>query len=164
REAVRGEGHAGGFAAVYPVLRALEEAGRARRGYFVAGLGGAQFALPGAVDRLRARVESRRPQLLVLAAPDPANPYALAPPRPEPGGRRVAGAYVVLIDGRASLYLEKGGRGLVALRPPDGTWEDLSVTALRAALLDTGRLRRLAVERYDLALEPTLRAAGFVPS
>ena len=54
RESVRGEGHAGGFAAVYPVLRAMEEAGRVRRGYFVAGLGGAQFALAGAVDRLRA--------------------------------------------------------------------------------------------------------------
>src|SRR5205807_4757078 len=71
REAVRGEGHPGGFAAVYPVLRAMEEAGRARRGYFVAGLGGAQFALAGAVDRRRARAGRDGPgppKALILAA------------------------------------------------------------------------------------------------
>src|SRR5207248_1258427 len=87
RESVRGEGHAGGFAAVYPVLRAMEEAGRVRRGYFVAGLGGAQFALAGAVDRLRASKPDgpdadadAGPQALVLAATDPANPYGVALP------------------------------------------------------------------------------------
>src|SRR5205807_6524491 len=72
REAVRGEGHAGGFAAVYPVLRAMEESGRARRGYFVAGPGGAQFALAGAVDRLRSRPEDRAVHARARAAPDPA--------------------------------------------------------------------------------------------
>src|SRR5205823_3715680 len=82
RESVRGEGHAGGFAGVYPVLRAMEERGRVRRGYFVAGLGGAQFALPGAVDRLRACRESGT-GTLVLAATDPANPYGVALPWPE---------------------------------------------------------------------------------
>ncbi|MFN2503488.1 MAG: DEAD/DEAH box helicase, partial [Acidimicrobiales bacterium] len=84
REAVRGEGHPGGFSAVYPVLRALEEAGRVRRGYFVAGLGGAQFALPGAVDRLRARPPDEHVAVL-LAATDPANPYGVALPWPQPG-------------------------------------------------------------------------------
>jgi ATP-dependent Lhr-like helicase len=169
REAVRGEGHPGGFAAVYPVLRALEEAGRVRRGYFVAGLGGAQFALPGAVDRLRSRPPDER-QVHVLAATDPANPYGVALPWPAPEGgeagsrpRRVAGAFVVLLDGTASLYLERGGRGLVALRPLEGTWEDAAVAAL-GTLVDRGRLRRLNLERYDPALEPVLRAAGFVPS
>ena len=94
REAVAGEAVDGGFSAVYPVLRALEEAGRIRRGYFVDGLGAAQFALPGAVDRLRAlrdqpgvaRGESGdEPVVHLLAAADPANPYgaalAVAPPR-----------------------------------------------------------------------------------
>jgi ATP-dependent Lhr-like helicase len=171
REAVRGEGHPGGFAGVYPVLRALEEVGRARRGYFVAGLGGAQFALPGAVDRLRAPAgPGPGAGTLVLAATDPANAYGIALPWPVPESperhataRRVAGAYVVLLDGLASLYLERGGRGLVALRPLDGTWEERAVTAL-GTLVDSGRLRRLALERYDEGLAPVLRAAGFVPS
>ncbi|HEX6597674.1 MAG TPA: helicase-related protein, partial [Acidimicrobiales bacterium] len=168
REAVRGEGHAGGFATVYPVLRALEEAGRARRGYFVTGLGGAQFALPGAVDRLRARpAPSTTPTPLVLAATDPANAYGVALPWPTTEApakpRRVAGAFVVLLDGVASLYLERGGRGLLALRPLDSTWEESAVAAL-GTLLDRGRIRRLGLERYDEGLEPVLRAAGFVPS
>ncbi|HEX2046142.1 MAG TPA: DEAD/DEAH box helicase [Acidimicrobiales bacterium] len=171
REAVRGEGHPGGFAAVYPVLRAMEESGRCRRGYFVAGLGGAQFALPGAVDRLRAR-PSGADQTLVLAATDPANAYGLSLPwpqrpgaetRPASGPRRVAGAYVVLLGGVASLYVEKGAKGLVALRPLDGTWEEAAVEAL-GGLVTTGRMRRLQLERYDEGLEPVLRAAGFVPS
>jgi ATP-dependent Lhr-like helicase len=162
REAVRGEGHGGGFAAVYPVLRTMEESGRARRGYFVAGLGGAQFALPGAVDRLRARREDTG-EVLVLAATDPANAYGVSLPWPATGPRRVAGAYVVLIDGRASLYVEKGAKSLVALRPFDGTWEHVAVGALDG-LVGSGRVRRLAVERYDDALDPVLRAAGFVPS
>ena len=87
REAVRGEGVPGGFAAVYPVLRAMEEAGRIRRGYFVAGLGGAQFALPGAVDRLRAfrdLTPTGVPKVVVLAATDPANAYGLSLPWPVP--------------------------------------------------------------------------------
>ncbi len=168
REAVRGEGHAGGFATVYPVLRALEEGGRARRGYFVIGLGGAQFALPGAVDRLRARpAPSSTARPLVLADTDPANAYGVALPWPTTEApakpRRVAGAYVVLLDGMASLYLERGGRGLLALRPLDGTWEEAAVAAL-GTLLDSGRIRRLGLERYDGGLEPVLRAAGFVPS
>jgi ATP-dependent Lhr-like helicase len=201
REAVRGEGHAGGFAGVYPVLRAMEEAGRCRRGYFVAGLGGAQFALPGAVDRLRADRRDQLGQPLLLAATDPANAYGLSLPWPQrpgaetrpqrpgaetrpqrpgaetrpqrPGAetrphpqtspRRVAGAYVVLMGGEPCLYVEKGARGLVALRPIDGSWEDEAVAAL-AGLVGRGRVRRLSVERYDEGLAPALDAAGFVPS
>src|SRR5206468_10068404 len=87
REAVASEGIDGGFAAVYPILRAMEEAGRIRRGYFVDGLGAAQFALAGAIDRLRAQREPAEPPasgpIHILAAADPANPYgaALAWPR-----------------------------------------------------------------------------------
>jgi ATP-dependent Lhr-like helicase len=163
REAVRGEGHPRGFAGVYPVLRAMEESGRCRRGYFVAGLGGAQFALPGAVDRLRADRRDSGKRALVLAATDPANAYGLSLPWPVTGPRRVAGAYVVLLDGLPCLYVEKGAKGLVALRPFDGTWEDAAVAAL-GGLVSTGRVRRLSVERYDEGLEPVLRAAGFVPT
>ena len=162
REAVRGEGHPGGFAAVYGVLRAMEESGRARRGYFVAGLGGAQFSLLGAVDRLRS-FRDERTGTLVLAATDPANPYGVALPWPQKGPQRAAGAYVVLLDGAACLYLERGGRGLVSLRPHDGSWEDSAVSAL-AQLVADGRFRRLALERFDEALTPVLRDAGFVPS
>jgi ATP-dependent Lhr-like helicase len=90
REAVRAEGHPGGFSAVYDVLRAMEEAGRVRRGYFVEGLGAAQFAEPGADDALRAlrdgpgdgATDAPAPAL-VLAATDPANPYGAALPWPD---------------------------------------------------------------------------------
>ena len=163
REAVRGEGHPRGFAGVYSVLRAMEESGRCRRGYFVAGLGGAQFALPGAVDRLRADRRDSAKGPLVLAATDPANVFGLSLPWPVAGPRRVAGAYVVLLDGQPCLYVEKGAKGLVALRPLDGTWEEPAVAAL-GDLVTSGRARRLNIERYDDGLEPALRAAGFVPS
>jgi ATP-dependent Lhr-like helicase len=162
REAVRGEGVPGGFAAVYPVLRAMEEAGRIRRGYFVAGLGGAQFALPGAVDRLRGFRDPPRPaKATLLAATDPANPYGVALPWPVKGPQRAAGAHVVLIDGEAALYVEKGGRGLVALRPFDGSWEALAVATL-GGLLAEGRFKRISVDRCPPELEPHLREAGFV--
>ena len=164
RDAVRSEGVPGGFAAVYAVLKAMEESGRVRRGYFVAGLGGAQFAAPGAVDRLRGhREQDARGRALVLAATDPANPYGAVLAWPERGPQRAAGAYVVLMDGQACLYLEKGGRSVVALRELDGTWEERAVDAL-AGLVRDGRFPRLALARYDPALEPWLRAADFVPT
>ena len=161
REAARGEGVAGGFAAVYPVLRAMEETGRIRRGYFVAGLGGAQFALPGAVDRLRAYREPDAGQTTVLAATDPANAYGLSLPWPVKGPQRAAGAHVVLVDGLASLYLDKGGRGVLALRPFDGEWEAVGVRAL-LGLIASGRMSRLTLERFPDELRPYLDEAGFV--
>jgi ATP-dependent Lhr-like helicase len=164
RDAVRAEGIPGGFAGLYPVLRTMEEAGRIRRGYFVAGLGGAQFALPGAVDRLRSLRESGSEAVVhVLAATDPANAHGLAVPWPERGPSRTAGAYVVAVDGLASLYLERGGRSLVAVREADGTWEAAAVGGL-GSLVEGGRLGRLALQRYPEALEPVLREAGFVPT
>ena len=170
REAVRGEGTPGGFAGVYPVLRALEESGRARRGWFVAGLGAAQFALPGAVDRLRAHrtVDEDEPgRVLVLAATDPAQPYGAALTWPEHGGAgrpaRAAGAYVVLVDGACAAYLERGGRHLLTF---PGIEIDRWPEALVAAHKE-GRLPRLQIERIDdapartSAHAPALRAAGF---
>src|SRR5207237_3429195 len=114
REAVVGEGWPGGFAGLYPVLRAMEEAGRIRRGYFIEGLGGSQFALPGAVDRLRGLREPEG-RIVALAATDPANPYGVVIPWPESAGRpaRAAGAYVVLESGELKLFLERGGRSLL---------------------------------------------------
>lgn len=162
REAVRGEGVSGGFVGVYPVLRAMEEAGRIRRGYFVSGLGGAQFALPGAVDRLRSHRDADG-VALVLAATDPANAYGLSLPWPVKGPQRAAGAYVVLVAGEASLYLERGGRGLVALRPFDGTWEDAALAGL-LGLLEDRRVGRLRLERVPDELRDRLSAAGFVPT
>src|SRR5213078_4856616 len=152
RDGVRGEGIRGGYGAVYGELRALETLGVCRRGYFVEGLGGAQFAPPGAVERLRAlRREDEAPEALVLAAADPAQPYgaALAWPR-RAGARaaRVSGAWVVLLDGEAALYVERGGRSLVPLREPDDSWLRPALAAL-VAHVKRGGAKRLAVERFD---------------
>ena len=159
RDAVATEGIAGGFGAEYAILRELEEHGRVRRGYFVEGLGGAQFALPGAVDRLRslrADAGGERPadaRTLLLAAADPANPYgaALAWPRTGDADTRVfaraAGAYVVLHDGEPTLYLDRGGRSLQTL--PAFAAAGVSSLRVLSDLVMDGRLRALQVERID---------------
>ncbi|HEU4916715.1 MAG TPA: DEAD/DEAH box helicase [Acidimicrobiia bacterium] len=121
RTAILAEGYPGGFSALYPVFSHLEETGRVRRGYFVEGLGGSQFALPGAVDRLRSDPPR---ELTVLAATDPANPYGAALPWPEiDEGRlaRDAGAYVLIWEGELIGYLDRGRRHLTVLS------EDMSV-------------------------------------
>jgi ATP-dependent helicase Lhr and Lhr-like helicase len=152
RDGVRAEGIPGGYGAVYAELRALETLGLCRRGYFVEGLGGAQFALGGAVERLRElREAGEDAEPLVLAAADPAQPYGAALPWPKrAGGRaaRVAGAHVVLIGGEAVLYVERGGRSLVPLRDPDDTWLRPALAAL-VAHVRRGAAKRLAVERFD---------------
>jgi ATP-dependent Lhr-like helicase len=154
RDGVRGEGIRGGYGAVYAELKALETLGVCRRGYFVEGLGGAQFALPGAVERLRelraARPEDE-PAALVLAAADPAQPFGAALPWPRRSGARaarVAGAWVVLLDGEAALFVERGGRSLVPLREPDPEWLRPALAAL-VAHVRAGGAKRLAVERFD---------------
>ena len=177
REAVVAEGVNGGYASVYPVLRAMEESGRARRGYFVAGLGAAQFALPGAVDRLRAARDDDAPSVRILAATDPAQPYgaALAWPRGADDERlplqRAAGSYVVLVDGVAALYLERGGRSLISLPvASDPDVRSRAVAALPALIGPGGPLRELRLERADRGpvgdslLAAALRDAGFRPS
>ena len=155
RDGVRGEGVKGGYGAVYAELRALETLGVCRRGYFVEGLGGAQFALPGAVERLRElrtdAVASDRQDVLVLAAADPAQPYGAAVPWPRRAGARaarVAGAWVILLDGEAVLFVERGGRSLVPLREADPEWLRPALAAL-VAHVRSGGAKRLAVERFD---------------
>ncbi|MGH8824508.1 MAG: ATP-dependent helicase [Jiangellaceae bacterium] len=165
----------GGFAAAYRVLSAFEDSGRARRGYFVSGLGAAQFATVGAVDRLRSFTDTaaRREPLpaLVLAATDPANPYGAAlpwPDREQPGGHRPgrkAGALVVLVDGGLVLYVERGGRTLLSW-PDDADALRAAADALALAVRD-GALGSLRVERADgetvtnTVLGQALAAAGF---
>jgi ATP-dependent Lhr-like helicase len=178
RDTVAAEGLSGGFSAVYPILREMEERGRVRRGYFVEGLGGAQFAMPAAIDRLRAERgdpggERRGSNIELLAASDPSNPYgaALAWPRWSEDDRRplarAAGAYVVIVDGEPVVYVERGGKTLQTLPAfADSDAAAVALNALRQLVAD-GRFRSLQVERVDgvaVAESPhseTLAAAGF---
>jgi len=154
REQVLAEGIPGGFSTLYDSLSALETLGVARRGYFVEGLGGAQFALPGAVERLRASggVELDETPPLVLAATDPAQPYgaALSWPKRDDDRRpqRVAGAYVVLAGAEPVLYVERGGKGLLTLVGDDDARIEPALRALADAVLN-GRMGKLGVERVD---------------
>jgi len=161
REAVVGEGWPGGFASLYPVLRAMEESGRIRRGYFVEGLGGSQFALPGAVDRLRSLRESGG-GVIALAATDPANPYGTVLDWPPSDGKmsRAAGAYCVLDDGRLVLYLERGGRSMLT----SGEVQLAHLQALIAMATNAGRVELQKVDGLPVMESPlktTLREAGF---
>jgi ATP-dependent helicase Lhr and Lhr-like helicase len=172
RETVVSEGWPGGFAALYPVLRAMEESGRIRRGYFVEGLGGSQFALPGAVDRLRALRDSGG-GIIALAATDPANAYGslLSWPRSDGAGRaqgahsngrmgRTAGAYCVLDHGELKLYLERGGRSL--LTSGEVTPEHLRALIGMAVLAGRVEVQRVdGVPVMDSPLNSMLREAGF---
>ena len=156
RETVMAEGVDGGFSAVYPVFKAMEDGGRIRRGYFVEGLGAAQFALPGAVERLRAeRDRPEEPLIVMLAATDPANPYGATLPWPKRENeqrrqlQRAAGAQVVLVDGEAVLYLDRGGRGVTTLPAFDvAVSRELALGGLLQAVERLGG-RGLTVERID---------------
>ena len=179
RGAVVSERVVGGFAGVYRVLSAFEETGRCRRGYFVEGLGAAQFGTAGSIDRLRTFADidpDAKPQAVALAATDPANPYGAALAWPDAEGResghrpgRKAGAVVVVVDGDLVLYVERGGRTLL-------TWSDEperlapAATAL-AETVHRGTLGRLTVEKADgtpllgsgdTPVRAALDAAGFV--
>jgi len=149
RETALGEGAEGGFAGVYPVLKALEERGEARRGYFVAGLGAAQFALPGAVDRLRgSRMSEPDEPHMVLAATDPAQPYGAALAWPDSPGRpaRTAGAHVVLFYGLPLVTLERGGRSLTTFEGSESN--EIWIEAI-IGLVKDGRLRKLEIAKVD---------------
>jgi ATP-dependent helicase Lhr and Lhr-like helicase len=190
RGAVMAEQVPGGFSAVYPVLRAFEENGRARRGYFVETLGAAQFGTPGSVDRLRAFASPDRTPAgaVVLAATDPANVYGAALSWPErPGGDdgavdvgegtgsgrrtghragRKAGALVVLVDGELALYVERGGKTLLSWTEDEYVLKE-AATALSGAVA-AGALGRMVVQKADGAsvhestpLSAALQAAGF---
>ena len=175
REAAHAEDVAGGFSAVYPVLKAMEDAGRARRGYFVAGLGGAQFAVPGAEERLRSmREKPDDPLTLVLAATDPANPYGATLPWPKADGdsraQRAAGAQVVLHAGELVGWLGRGEHNLHTFLPgqePARTHAARALAGALAGLVDDGRRKALLVARVDgvdvnaSPLAPFLKEAGF---
>ncbi len=172
RETALAEGLTGGFSAVYPVLKAMEDGGRVRRGYFVEGLGGAQFALPGAVDRLRAaRHPTDEPLVVVLPATDPANPWGAALPWPAreagPGPRRVPGASLITVDGQPVLFVEKSGKSLLSL---PGAQDERCLRAAVGALCKVAaqrRGKRLRLERIDgqpagdSPLSAALQEAGF---
>ncbi|MGV9878176.1 ATP-dependent helicase [Streptomyces sp. NPDC003006] len=188
RGAVAAEGVEGGFSATYRVLSVFEDSGQARRGYVVEGLGAAQFAMDGAVDRLRATANTRertgtsRPSdaqaTVVLAAADPANAYGAALPWPEPPtgashkpGRK-AGSLVVLVDGELTLYMERGGKTLLAWPgvPEEPVTEDPRLHAAAGALAAAARagsLGTVTVERVNGAaaltspFAPLLEGAGF---
>jgi ATP-dependent Lhr-like helicase len=161
REAVVAESWPGGFASLYPVLRAMEEAGRIRRGYFIEGLGGSQFALPGAVDRLRS-VRDGGGGIVAMAATDPANAYGGVLPWPASDGRmaRAAGAFCVIDDGRLVLYLERGGRSLITIGAVTAT----HLAALIRVATSAGKVELQKVDGVPVMespLNPLLREAGF---
>ena len=169
RETAIAEGIPGGFASIYGELQNLELLGTARRGYFVEGLGGAQFALPGAVERLRSMPRAEGSSL-VLAATDPANPYGATLPWPKLEGQRrparSAGAYVMLRDGEPLLYVERGGRGILRLAELSDEQLTESLGELAAAARD-GLIEKLAIERLDgeqvigSGVEAAMIEAGF---
>jgi len=163
RPAVLSEGIPGGFSGLYPVFATMEDTGQVRRGYFIEGLGGAQFGVPGAIDRLRA---SPTGGLTMLAAADPANPYGAAVPWPDhdsgtPG--RHAGAYVILEDGRLALYTDRGARSVL-------TWDsDPEILATGLVEIARWRKRRTTVTKingisaHTAPLADALGVAGFSP-
>ena len=184
RGAVVSERTPGGFAGAYKVLAAFEETGRCRRGYFVEGLGAAQFGTAGAVDRLRTHQRDgepvEKPEALALAATDPANPFGAALPWPpqEAGHRpgRKAGAIVVLVDGALTLYVERGGKTLLTF-PTAASGEEVDEDVLAVGIealgsaVRQGALGRLTVEKADgvsilgqdsEVIRRAMESAGFV--
>ncbi len=169
REAVAADGVSGGFGIVYPVLKGMEETGRIRRGYFVAGLGATQFAMPGALDLLRSlRDAPDDPEIAILAATDPANPYgaALAWPKKKPqssersqskdlsadsadsavfsgdagrGPTRSVGATVILVNGALAAYLPRGDRQLLTFLPDAEPDRSRMGRAIARVLIDRAR-------------------------
>ncbi|MCW3006617.1 MAG: box helicase, partial [Solirubrobacterales bacterium] len=175
REQVLAESIPGGFSTLYDALSALETLGICRRGYFIEGLGGAQFALPGAVERLRAQRDVDEAPPIVLAATDPAQPYGAALAWPKREGettsraRRVRGAYVVLAGAEPAVFVEKGGRGLQVLIPRDDPRMVVALEALAEFVRSGrgGRGAKLSLEKVDgepvvgSDLEPLLIELGF---
>lgn len=160
RETVAAESIPGGFSAVYAVLKAMEEAGRIRRGYFIGGLGGAQFALPAAVDLLRSfRDVPEEPRHMVLAATDPANPYGAVVKWPVDSARvrpvdraqgkassaeaptRSVGGRVIVVDGFAAAYLRRGERELLLFAPEAEPRRSRTIREVAVALLELASAR-----------------------
>jgi ATP-dependent Lhr-like helicase len=157
REHVLAEGIPGGFSSLYDSLSSLETLGVCRRGYFVEGLGGAQFALPGAVERLRTQADrADETPPVVLAATDPAQPFGAALPWPKRRDdtdarakpARAAGAYVVLAGAEPVVYVERGGRGIQVLVERGDVRLRPALEAL-AAFVTADRRHKLSLERVD---------------
>ncbi|CAB0596203.1 ATP-dependent helicase [Corynebacterium diphtheriae] len=179
RGSVVAENTLGGFALAYKVLSRFEEAGKAMRGYLIDGLGAAQFSTPAVIDRLRGLGDSddvtgwpsgtTDPEVYVLAAADPANPYGAALPWPESGPTRAAGSIVVLIDGLLIAHLTRGGRTLTVFDLPTGIEVadvmPIVVSALSEAI-SRNMMKRIVVEKingeqvFQSQWAETLRAAG----
>jgi ATP-dependent Lhr-like helicase len=159
RESVAAENVPGGFSAVYDVLKALEESGRIRRGYFVAGLGATQFALPAAVDllrQLRTEPPQEKPEFVQLAATDPANPYGsvlrwpdlpVADEDSESAPRlltRAAYAEVILRNGELVAWLRRGNPNLLVFLPAEEPERSQAAAGLAHFLCARGQLRMRA--------------------
>jgi ATP-dependent Lhr-like helicase len=179
REVAGAEGISGGFSAVYDVLKALEDAGRIRRGYFVEGVGATQFALPAAVDLLRSLRETPdQAEVVLLAATDPANPYGtmlawpVEPERADAGRRttRSVGSLVILVNGALGAYISRGARQLQVFLPEDEPARSIVGRAVAGRLAtlarDAGALigEVNGVPTADHAIAPFLLQAGFYPS
>jgi ATP-dependent Lhr-like helicase len=184
REVAAAEGIYGGFGAVYDVLKAMEDAGRIRRGYFVGGVGATQFAQPAALDLLRSlTTPPDDPEVVVMAATDPANPYGTILKWPsatadaEAAGRgptRTVGSLVVLVNGSLAAYISRGARQLTVFLPEDEPARSATGRALaqRLATLtrpDDTRLALLIAEingvpASEHPLASYLLDAGFSPS
>ncbi|MFT4199615.1 MAG: DEAD/DEAH box helicase, partial [Gordonia sp. (in: high G+C Gram-positive bacteria)] len=153
--AVHTEGVPGGFSRVYRALTVFEDSGKVRRGYYVDGLGGAQFAVPTTVDALRDHTtipRERAGRAVVLAATDPANPYGAALEWPDTAGGhrpgRKAGALVVLVDGALACFVERGGKTVLTFPTADRSPLDAAASAL-VDLVRAGRVERLAIDTVD---------------
>jgi ATP-dependent Lhr-like helicase len=176
REAVGAEAIPGGFGVVYPVLKGLEERGRVRRGYFVAGLGATQFALPGALDLLRSLRDGPGEvdvEVVELAATDPANPYGAALKWPARGPTRSVGSMVILVNGALAAYLARGDRQLISFLPDAEPERSRTARAVARVLIERARSggdapRGMLIEEIDGTppfrhpLAPFLIEAGFL--
>ena len=170
REMALAEGVPGGFSTLYPELSNLEVLGSARRGYFIEGLGGAQFALAGAVERLRSQPDDDE-EVSILATTDPANPWGATLPWPKGERRRrpsrTPGSYLLMRSGSPLLYLEKGGKGILRLDPSIAGEELVGLLRHLVAAAEEKRVGGLRIERFDgepligSEFEPLLLAAGF---
>jgi ATP-dependent Lhr-like helicase len=175
RETAPAESIAGGFSAVYPVLKLMEEAGRIRRGYFVGGLGATQFATGGALDLLRSfREPPDEPQTIMLASTDPANPYGSIVKWPESrfALMRSVGASVITVDGRLAAYVSRGEKQIFTFLPEDEPSRSVvarEIADALAALVENGTRRALLITEINdesvakSTIAPFLAEAGFAP-
>jgi ATP-dependent Lhr-like helicase len=177
RDVAAAEGIFGGFSAVYDVLKALEDAGRIRRGYFVAGVGATQFALPAALDLLRSLRElPDDAEVVALAATDPANPYGTILPWPQTGENdarrttRSVGSVVILVNGLLGAYISRGARQLQVFLPEDEPVRSMVGRGVAARLAGLARQGGMLIEEVsgiptaEHPIAPFLTAVGFTPS